>query len=143
MAGKKHAALSPESQFCAVTGCGHPSYRKVCKPEWSHLKYPETHVSTKTGKAYTVRKSYQAHHLLCLAEMGAVVVGEAAERELLGIVNETKWCINKKKNMLAMPVWGHTIMWYCNDFVDVAKSEAMQSWKTGKSSASHFKIYRL
>jgi hypothetical protein len=31
-----------------------------------------------------------------------------------GAVEQTKWCINKQINMRAMPLWGHTVKWYCS-----------------------------
>jgi hypothetical protein len=43
------------------------------------------------------------------------------------VVKQTKWCINAKQNMFAMPLWGHTIKWYCN----LAESGEFLSRKKG------------
>jgi hypothetical protein len=35
-------------------------------------------------------------------------------------LDATKWCINNKGNMIALPRWGHTIMWYCSSIDEVS-----------------------
>jgi len=37
----------------------------------------------------------------------------AKKRAIAPIVKQTQWCINAKRNMLAMPLWGHTVRHYC------------------------------
>lgn len=112
MAGKNpHADKSPVSEFCSSRGCGHNDYREVCKPSWSALGYPQL------KKGVPTPLSYQAHHLVCCAEVNKVLVAGAAAKGIKSIVDETLWCINAKPNMKAMPVWGITVMWYANDFL--------------------------
>jgi len=53
---------------------------------------------------------YQAHHLLPVTSVGSQLV---SKRGIQGILRKTVWCINKKKNMYGMPVWGDTVQHYC------------------------------
>jgi hypothetical protein len=122
MAASDHKELEPFGKFCGVPGCKHNDYQKVCKPTWSSLKYPQRQFNKETQKPYTIQKSYEAHHLLCVAQINGVVIAEGQERGLGEIVSATEWCINKKENMLGMPMWGHTVMWYCNGFKSIVKS---------------------
>src|SRR6185503_15953847 len=55
-------------------------------------------------------KYFEAHHLLCVASVTKCIAGGKGIKE---IVKNTKWCVNTKKNMFAMPLWGHTIQHYC------------------------------
>lgn len=56
-------------------------------------------------------KFFEAHHLLCVASVNA---GLSASPTVFEIVKKTDWCINAKPNMLAMPLWGHTLKHYAN-----------------------------
>src|ERR1700686_2189394 len=112
MAASDHKRGSTLGKFCGVPGCDHNDYRRVCKPAWSNLSYPQLNYSKETKVFYAVRRSYEAHHLLCVSQVGSVIIGGPNNKTgIESIVNETNWCINKKENMLGMPMWGHTIMW--------------------------------
>lgn len=131
--------------FCGVPGkpCDHPSgpgnnYYTVCEPGWSSLTYAQqlTTVNPATGVASVgaVRKSYEAHHLLCVSEVKKAIITttekDADFADLNSIVANTEWCINAKNNMLALPMWGHTIMWYCNDFSGVSSGNEAGLFQT-------------
>lgn len=127
----KHKRGESRNHFCGVPGqpCDHPSgpgnnYYTVCAPSWAALTYAQqyTSVNQATGVATqgAIRRSCEAHHLLCVSEVKKVIVKKTEQTDLESIVGETHWCINSGNNMLAMPMWGHTIMWYCNDLSDVA-----------------------
>jgi hypothetical protein len=63
------------------------------------------------GTSQMTVKEYEAHHLLCVACVTEML---ATKKELETILLQTEWCINAKANMLAMPLWGHTIKYYCD-----------------------------
>jgi hypothetical protein len=106
-----HKRGEKKGKFCAVAGtpceCGN-DYFKVCKPGWAAFTFPRL-VKAAAG-AFTFPKRYEAHHIVCVAPVSAEIVGKTG---ISGIIRVTKWCINEKKNMLAMPLWGHSVMWYC------------------------------
>lgn len=122
MAASDHKRGSSRGKFCGVPGCDHNDYRRVCKPAWSNLTYPQMQFSRQTKQVYVVRRSYEAHHLLCVSQIGKVIVDGTEKSGLKSIVDQTEWCINAKVNMLALPMWGHTIMWYCNGFSSIVSS---------------------
>jgi hypothetical protein len=122
MAASDHKRGSSRGKFCGVPGCDHNDYQKVCKPTWSSLRYPQTQFSKTLLKTFVVRRSYEAHHLLCVSQVGKVIVDGTEKSGLKSIIDETDWCINAKVNMLAMPMWGHTIMWYCDGFKGIVPS---------------------
>jgi hypothetical protein len=96
-----HEKTSSKIKFCTTRGepckCTTPNkYRSASNPHWkSH---------TGAGEL-----PYEAHHLLCCASVKSKL---AKKHGIQTIVNETKWCINRKHNMIALPLWGHTIKWY-------------------------------
>lgn len=111
----KHDRGERKGQFCAnpaETPCDDCSesknYIEVCKPRSWFTHTFERRVRTAT--AYTFDKKYEAHHIACVAPVNEVLYGD---KDLIGAVEQTKWCINKKSNMMAMPLWGHTVKWYC------------------------------
>jgi hypothetical protein len=117
--GKPCKTPSDKKKFCAIRAVpkcddctqlgSHKSHREACKAE-----------TASWGRAYAFRSlhggegrwySYEAHHLLCVSSVGNELLGHTKMEPLL---RETDWCINKPKNMIAMPLWGHTIKWYCS-----------------------------
>jgi hypothetical protein len=60
-------------------------------------------------------KPYQAHHLLPVTCVNSSLV---SKRGIQGVLRKTVWCINKKKNMYGMPVWGDTVQYYCRGSQD-------------------------
>jgi hypothetical protein len=84
-------------EFCAVAPygkkceCSTPNnYRENGEPPWG--------------------QPYQAHHLLPVTCVNSELVSKP---EIKGVLELTQWCINKKLNMYGMPIWGHTVKWYC------------------------------
>lgn len=112
----KHSEGVQKGKFCALrTGsdakCTHEDgspgnqYRENCKPRsWANDVFFQ-------GSSKAVEKSYEAHHLLCVASVTEFL---AKKSNLQTVIKQTKWCINAKKNMFAMPLWGHTIKYYCD-----------------------------
>jgi len=81
-----HGKGIEQKQFCALrtNKCKDGNeYRENCKPSPLY--------------------DYRAHHILCVASVTQYL---ATVSTILPIVEQTKWCINKKSNMLAMPLWG-------------------------------------
>ena len=115
MGKKKHKKVSRKGNFCAIrtlepcNDCpSSKNYRDICKPAgaWKFITYGQ-----QNRKIYGRRRPWEAHHLLTVACVNRQIVQPPAIDEL---VRETKWCINNEDNMLAMPMWGHTIRWYFN-----------------------------
>jgi len=123
-----HSEGTRVSKFCALRTdkCSPPctsnppsEYRENGKPEWVEwaalMPTPgdpqRTALTFIQGSKKKVTKDYEAHHLLCVACVTEMLAGEAKLREIL---EQTEWCINAKKNMLGMPLWGHTLQWYCD-----------------------------
>jgi hypothetical protein len=98
MADTGHKQTSDRIEFCRVPNCKQSNYRDVCPVTWKS----------------------EAHHILCVASINGVLKGRKIE--VLQVVNESKWCINSEKNMVALPVWGTTVMYYCNYDRATAKS---------------------
>jgi hypothetical protein len=90
-------------------------YQKNCEPpasNWSGYFFVQ-------GDAKRCLKKPEAHHVLCVACVTEFMgkdqqIGKA--EKLAPIVKQTNWCINAKPNMLAMPLWGHTLKWYVLGF---------------------------
>ena len=115
-----------KGKFCAVRkdgkcDCGE-DYQKNCTG-WTY--------SFLQGTKIGVNKVHEAHHVLCVASVTEFI---AKDKEILPVVRETTWCINRKTNMMAMPLWGHTIKWYCNVDDDDALDDATEAIaKVGKA----------
>lgn len=109
-----HNRAKFKKDFCAVAaqpscGCSiDADYVAACKPSWANYSF--TVDIDGVGKR---PKVFEAHHILCAASVGTMIV-DASGKGVAKIVGDTEWCINTKKNMLAMPLWGHTVQWYCN-----------------------------
>jgi len=58
----------------------------------------------------TLPISHNAHHLLCVAEVTKVMSRDEA---LQIVLLNTKYCVNNSNNMMALPLFGHTVYWYC------------------------------
>jgi hypothetical protein len=115
----KHKRGKRKGQFCAIPcekicdDCpGTKNYIKVCKPGWAaHTFLRLVKRAVKKGGSFTFGKMYEAHHVLCVAPVSQNLV---SKRSIEKVIRQTQWCINNKKNMLAMPLWGHTVKWYCS-----------------------------
>ena len=109
-----HNRAKSKGDFCAVAaqpscGCSiDADYVAVCRPNW-----PDHEFIRKIKGVGKRPKSFEAHHILCAASVGNLIV-DAAGKGVAKLVGDTEWCINTKKNMIAMPLWGHTVKWYCN-----------------------------
>lgn len=113
---KKHKAKGKRNRFCCTRGkpckCESPNnYRKNCDPGWSAK-----------GKVL----GYAAHHVLCVASVKACIV---KKRGLAAIVKETRWCVNRKPNMVALPLWGQSVAWYHkNDEAPPFRNRTQHDW---------------
>lgn len=115
---KKHSKGYAKNQFCAIrTGskskCKCPSpnnYVKNCEvPKYTFVQ----------GSKKKINKKFEAHHIVCVASVSEFLVGNIVAKPLL---TKTRWCINDKHNMVAMPLWGHTIQHYCGGFFGLVDS---------------------
>ncbi len=105
--------------FCAVAadgpcGCkgagGNKDYKAECKPEKPWMASFDFQWNNKRNGPR--QQSYAPHHIVCVASVGELVI-LATDKKVQGVVNATSWCANTKRNMVAMPLWGHTVQWYC------------------------------
>jgi len=112
----KHKAKGKKNRFCCTRGtpckCESPNnYRKNCDPSWSA-----------GGKTL----AYAAHHVLCVASVKSCI---AKKRGLAPIVKQTRWCVNRKGNMVALPLWGHSVKWYHkNDDAPPFRNRTQHDW---------------
>jgi hypothetical protein len=111
MGAEDHQRGSKKNQFCAIPGtpceCGN-DYIKVCNPGWGEFTFER--LIRLELKTIAFGKKYEAHHLLCVSSVSKELV---ANENIDSIVRETVWCINADVNMLGMPLWGHTVKYYC------------------------------
>jgi hypothetical protein len=90
---------------CPGPATGKNNYREVCKPaKWGGFKF------RKLVDGESRPFGYEAHHVVCVSPTTTALLGN---EKIVGSVEQTEWCINQEKNMLAMPLWGHTVQWYC------------------------------
>ncbi len=103
-----HSKGVVKGEFCAIRKekCDHAEYQKNCVPKPTGWEKPYFW----QGKTEIKQKKFESHHLLCVA---CVTQHIANGKGIKSIVKQTKWCINKKPNMFAMPLWGHTLKHYC------------------------------
>jgi len=117
MAESKHKKRGKKwDKFCTVPTrnrceCGN-DYIKGCDPKW------KSGFQFLTGKlqegVYSTRpKNYEAHHIMCVGSVEKGLQAEATEKQFKPILEKEEWCVNDRSNMLAMPVWGHTVKHYC------------------------------
>jgi hypothetical protein len=104
----RHSKEWQKNQFCAKVPCEascvagtKKNYQEVCKPSaWFDWEFGQ-----KDGM-----KPYEAHHILCWSCVSSCMF--AKNPKCRAILRGTKWCVNKKRNMIALPLWGHTVKWY-------------------------------
>ncbi len=104
-----------KKEFCAVAAdgacdCGN-DYKANCvpAPAWDSANDFTWFIKGQGAR----QQSYAPHHVLCVASIATLLI-DATDKKVEGVVEATKWCVNKKPNMIAMPLWGHTVKWYCN-----------------------------
>jgi len=131
-----HRRRSKDNKFCCLRAfdkcdlCEHPkNYRDACEPTnppwhyYEHLrlitykKYPDL-----GGLSEALPYSHEAHHILCTDSVQKIIFYRS---DIRSIIRETKWCINGERNMLAMPIWGQTIQWYCDLETETLKENGM------------------
>ena len=93
-----------------------------------------------TGKPDPWFFPFQAHHLLPVTCVNGVLV---AEPEIDGILRATTWCINAKENMYGMPVWGHTVEWYCRITTVLRRLNVGQPAPVWKDIPQHLNDHNL
>lgn len=95
-----------KAEFCTIRGnpkcnCG-TNYRTVRLASWRQQA-----------------RFYQAHHILPVAVVRETL---AEKTDIIAAIEEgTTWCINKKVNIMPLPLWADTILWYAMDFAGLTK----------------------
>jgi hypothetical protein len=90
-----HTQTSKRIEFCRAPNCKKTNYRDSCPASWKN----------------------EAHHILCVNQVNKCVVGKT--QEVQQVIDESQWCINDPNNMVALPLWGTTVMHYCRDFSSI------------------------
>jgi hypothetical protein len=112
----KHSPIGLINEFCPVPGkpCKCPqanNYRTICEPSWAG-EYAFA-VGTEGLLGY-----WEAHHVLSISCVNWLPKNAKKRAAVKRVLKVTKWCINNQKNMLAMPKFGHTIMYYTDVMSD-------------------------
>jgi hypothetical protein len=120
-----HSEGAVKNKFCSLRAetcpCGN-SYRKPCEAAaagWD--KYAQKF------KSSARERSHEAHHIACVAAVTGKITGNA-DPTVHNIVWNTTWCVNQADNMIALPMWGHTVSWY----VDLEGGDLRQANVGGK-----------
>ena len=114
--GDRHSAENQKKDFCARVPCA-PSvpcpagstvdYIEVCKPAWAAVMFGQRNSRSALGAIW---KKYEAHHILCYSPVSGTMFADSDQCK--AIIKGTKWCVNNAKNMVGLPLWGHTVAWY-------------------------------
>jgi hypothetical protein len=111
-----HDRGTKKFDFCAEPrkpecDCGN-NYYEVCDPGWSNYTYPQL---VNAANPYTYPERYEAHHIVCVSSVMSKLLADETmkSKNHLRVITETVWCINRKINMKAMPLFGHTVKHYC------------------------------
>ncbi len=107
MAQDRHAEEYKNDKFCARVPCDHSDYIKCCQPGWVAWTFAQ-----RGARGSVIGKKYEAHHLLCWS---CVVKAFFSDPKAKDILKGTDWCVNRSTNMIALPLWGHTVKWYANN----------------------------
>jgi hypothetical protein len=148
----KHKNRGYRHQLCIIASNAHCK-EPVC-PEKKRNIYAsaceikgwtdEMRMSERGCNKQTVKKKFQAHHVLPIASAikAFSTTNGGKEHPASDAFSETKWCINKEANMIGLPVFGHTISYYIKKTPDWRKalrsSTFIESLITGEGGAPCF-----
>jgi hypothetical protein len=106
MAG--HTEGAAKGQFCSLRmeecPCGN-KYQDIMKGTESWGKYPQRH-----RVLIAVERSPEAHHVLPVASVTGEITANSKIKKV--VVENTKWCVNDKKNMIALPLFEMSFLHY-------------------------------
>ncbi len=104
---KKVKFCSKRAEKCE---CGN-KYRAPCEGEAAGWDAIAPGCSRYAAKLLTgaQTRSHEAHHVACVASVTGVITANAS---IDPIVRSTVWCVNVASNMIALPLWPHSIQWY-------------------------------
>ncbi len=101
-----HSAGYVKGQFCSLRtdkcDCGNKYQAVSDAVAWDKIKQ-------KHSKKGSTERGAEAHHILCVAEVTGVIT---VKKDISQVVHNTKWCINDKDNMIALPTFRHTVSYY-------------------------------
>jgi hypothetical protein len=109
-----HTEGDEKDKFCSLRAdtcnCGE-KYREHCDAEasaWEAAAAGSSSYVQRYGPGAR-RRSHEAHHIACVAAVTGIITTNG---DIDSIVRATVWCVNRKNNMIALPLWPHTIEWY-------------------------------
>lgn len=108
MADDDHYELGKIGTFNATPG---ENYAARCAPTpaWRDHEF----LQRGAGGA-PVPIPHNAHHILCVAAVNDSIldVDPPVQQYIRDCCEKTTWTINNNNNLIALPLWGHTIFWY-------------------------------
>ncbi len=123
---KGHTKGGKKGLFCSLRAGKCPCGNKYTAPcdataaAWEAASEGSTKFlqkyTEKDGTSTSRFSSQNAHHIACVASVTAKVT---CNTEIDKVVRVTKWCVNDKSNMIALPLWPHTFEWYIKFQTDV------------------------
>ena len=149
----EHRRGGVSNNFCTAAGtpCGcNNNYVTPCESEadgWGDYpqKYTVKNKATKLIEELRQnRRCFEAHHILPVACVSETVLAWDKEKNAdPSVVTGTKWCINVADNMIALPMWGHTIIYYCDNFKAVSDEVAAEVEKSLSDSKGKKRVAGL
>jgi hypothetical protein len=105
---ESHTEGAKKGLFCSLRmetcPCGN-KYQDIMKGTESWGKYPQSH-----RVLLAVERSPEAHHVLPVASVtGEVTANDKIKKE---VIENTEWCVNNLKNMIALPLFEMTFLHY-------------------------------
>ena len=113
-----------ESKYCyertqptSKCKCSKPTnYKKNARDQNKFKKgkyeYKQRGRSENSTAFWYYNMPFGAHHVIPVA--AAKILGTHTNQVVKDSIMLVQWCVNSKPNMLALPLWGHTIKHYCN-----------------------------
>lgn len=110
--GDQHDAMGKKKKFCQTRGtpctCGN-NYQTNCKP-----KGQDWNIEFEVGESGTQKQTWEAHHILSVSCVAVMPDDAKIQKAVRRVQKVTDWCINNEGNMIAMPKFGQTILFYTN-----------------------------
>lgn len=135
---EQHSKGTKINKFCSLRKttcpCGN-KYKAPCKAVAAGWEV-QAAGSSKYAQRYMAsarRRSHEAHHIACVASVTQMVL-KMVDMDLRPIVSNTKWCVNVEDNMIALPLWPHTLQWYCTKMGGIRKKKRGGKWSASVSA---------
>lgn len=102
---------------------------------WSRDYYPGLR---KIVEIHKRQVKHNAHHCVC-CKSAELLTGID---NIKATIDMTNWCVNHKKNMIALPLWGHTFIWYIDQMGDLMENRTPPDWVNRPMHDSDHDLYK-